>query len=103
MNEFMQSFIETVYWVNDDLVGHDFAPETLAGIKAHCDSFLFRVTPFIGGKIQDAAHDFYLTGAGHGAGFWDGDWEHYGDHLTKIAEGYSTWEFYIGDDGLIYL
>ena len=30
--------------------------------------------------------DLYLTAAGHGAGFWDGDWDSIGDALTEIAK-----------------
>lgn len=31
--------------------------------------------------------DLYLTAAGHGAGFWDGDWgDEAGDKLTEIAK-----------------
>ncbi len=30
--------------------------------------------------------DLYLTAAGHGAGFWDGDWAPVGDELTRIVE-----------------
>lgn len=30
--------------------------------------------------------DLYLTAAGHGAGFWDGDWGPVGDNLTEIAK-----------------
>jgi len=29
--------------------------------------------------------DLYLTAAGHGAGFWDGDWGEAGDALTELA------------------
>jgi len=30
--------------------------------------------------------DLYLTAAGHGAGFWDGDWNPIGDELTEIVK-----------------
>jgi len=30
--------------------------------------------------------DLYLTAVGHGAGFWDGDWDPIGDELTAIAK-----------------
>lgn len=32
-------------------------------------------------------HDFYLTRNGHGAGFWDGDYEK-GEELTKVAKSF---------------
>lgn len=46
-------------------------------------------------------HDFWLTRNGHGAGFWDGDWEH-GDELTEICKQFPEVHLYIGDDGKIY-
>jgi hypothetical protein len=48
-----------------------------------------------------AGHDFWLTRRGHGAGFWDGDWEH-GDVLTEKSEEFGNVDIYLGDDGLIY-
>jgi hypothetical protein len=29
--------------------------------------------------------DLYLTAVGHGAGFWDGDWDPVGDELTELV------------------
>lgn len=31
-------------------------------------------------------YDLYLTSHGHGAGFWDGNWDPVGDELTDIAK-----------------
>jgi hypothetical protein len=52
-------------------------------------------------------HDLWLTRAGHGAGFWDGDYKldedgKDGDILTEIAEALGNREPYVGDDGKIY-
>jgi len=30
--------------------------------------------------------DLYLTAVGHGAGFWDGDWDPIGDELTALVK-----------------
>jgi hypothetical protein len=54
-----------------------------------------------------AGHDFWLTRNGHGAGFWDGDWddeEHpdRGDRLTAAAKRYHELYLWPGDDGQIY-
>ena len=50
-----------------------------------------------------AGHDFWLTRAGHGAGFWDGDLpKELGDRLTEAAGKAGNREPYIGDDGSIY-
>jgi hypothetical protein len=48
--------------------------------------------------------DLYLTCAGHGAGFWDGDREPHGDALTAAANSVARdLESYIGDDGHVYI
>lgn len=53
-----------------------------------------------------AGHDFWLTRAGHGVGFWDRGLGELGDRLTALC-GHGT-QFpnldpYLGDDGLVYL
>lgn len=54
-------------------------------------------------KLIMAGHDFWLTRNGHGAGFWDGDWEEpYASHMDKISKLAGEAEVYIGDDGLLY-
>lgn len=48
-----------------------------------------------------AGHDLWLTASGHGAGFWDGDWEGYSDRLTESAQELSWIErsyFYLSED-----
>lgn len=51
-----------------------------------------------------AGHDFWLTRAGHGAGFWDGDLpDDIGDTLTEASKAAGEVWPYIGDDSLIYL
>jgi len=37
--------------------------------------------------VRDFASDFWLTRNGHGAGFWDGGWDH-GDELAEIAHSF---------------
>ncbi len=63
------------------------------------------------GKLLDGldmtrvAHDLWLTQNGHGAGFWDGDYEDppgLGDKLTEIASALGEITPYVGDDGVIY-
>lgn len=55
-----------------------------------------------------AAHDFWLTRNGHGAGFWDGDWEDAdGDksrakRLTDAAHAFGSFDLYVGDDSKIH-
>ena len=54
-----------------------------------------------GHKVSQVAHDFWLTRNGHGAGFWDGDYEH-GEELTELCKKFKPVDLYIGDDGEIY-
>lgn len=37
--------------------------------------------------MEQIGHDFWLTRNGHGAGFWDGDYEK-GDEITAIVNSY---------------
>lgn len=49
---------------------------------------------------ERAGTDFHFTRNGHGAGFWDGDWEE-GDALSDLSKPFSTFEM-VGvrdDDG----
>lgn len=51
-----------------------------------------------------AGHDFWLTRAGHGAGFWDGDLPtDLGERLTEASKEAGNVEPYVGDDKLVYL
>ena len=71
-----------------------------------CLSFYQRIACYISDdRIEEAAHDFWFTRNGHGAGFWDGDWDdvlgNYGEKFTKIAEGYGETDVYFEDVPLI--
>ena len=48
----------------------------------------------------DIGHNFWLTRNHHGTGFWDGDYEPYGDELTDIAHKFGESDPYVGSDGL---
>lgn len=68
------------------------SPETLDGIR------------FPGDVFEQAGHDFWLTRAGHGVGFWDGDWpEPAASILTKACKQAGNRDVYLGDDRSIYL
>ncbi len=43
---------------------------------------------------KQAGHDFWLTRNGHGAGFWDGDYEK-GDELTSASKPYGEEGLYV--------
>lgn len=124
LDTFTQAYIESALWSssdeNDESGGEfldenygvdDIAPETLQEMANDCAKFQ-NETGGLWAKIDDfgqytveerAAHDFWLTRNGHGAGFWDGDWpEDIEDALTDAAEKFGEYGLYIGDDGKIY-
>lgn len=93
----------------------NIAPETLDAIVADCTRFQaeneeliteensLRYGPDCHSASARAGHDFWLTRNGHGAGFWDGDWEEAtGIVLTKASERFGEVSLYLGDDQLIY-
>ncbi len=124
---FVRQYIETMLWsTNDESTesgGYplednygitDIAPETLQRIADDCSRFWSSVESMgidLDAELlkdddatEQAAHDFWLTRNGHGAGFWDGDWsDESEDKLTKLAESFGEQWPYVGDDGLIYL
>lgn len=80
-----------------------FDDEQKVEILHDCLTFLNDSQEFIGEKYHDAGSDFHLTRNGHGAGFWDGDWEH-GDKLTDLSKPYGTKELmaYEESDGFYF-
>lgn len=96
----------------------DLADEFRAQCEADCEAFAERAAEYLtesnltrglrGHSIEAmAGHDFWLTRVGHGAGFWDGDWQSDAQSgldgpLTTIAESFGTVNPYVGDDGKIY-
>lgn len=115
LDSFTRAYFETALWSStdesneqggdplDDNYGiDDIAPETRAKMIADCADFQERYDNLmLDGTSERGGHDFWLTRNRHGAGFWDGDWEH-GDELTKAAHAYGGFYLYVGDDGLIY-
>lgn len=118
--EFFASYIETALWASMDnsdpetggdpmdsnYGSEDIAPAALKSMRADCRAFLARAECFIDAEpaqtYRQAAHDFWLTRNGHGAGFWDGDWPVYGDKLTAISEAAGDYDLYVGDDGKVW-
>lgn len=109
---FLKAYVEAALWSSTDdkdvpldkyHTAKDLAPETVAKMKADCQKFLVENDEDIGIEYERAGHDFWLTRNGHGAGFWDGDWEEEaGERLTKSAHAFGQADLYIGDDGKIY-
>jgi hypothetical protein len=121
LDEFTEAYIAAALWstrddednpLDDEHSSSDIAPEALTKIIADCllfqhenakwltDEFLLSSSC---GISQQAGHDFWLTRAGHGCGFWDGDWEdNAGEALTRSSKSFGEVDFYAGDDGKIY-
>lgn len=116
MDPFTIAYIEAALWSSTDESDEkggapldanycldDIAPETLASILDDCKAFQRDHADDIGGELERAGHDFWLTRNGHGAGFWDGDWDDdIGQRLTDASDVYGSVNLYVGDEGLIY-
>jgi hypothetical protein len=104
--------------MGDNYTEDDIAPDTIAKMESDVTAFFDAAREIIEAAIETgrvkcgpdfdererAAHDFWLTRNGHGAGFWDGDWpEPMAGQLTAIAHGFGECDLYVGDDGEIYL
>ncbi len=53
-------------------------------------------------SADSAGHDFWLTSAGHGAGFGDRGLGDVGHRLSKASKPYAA-DLYVGDDRKLYL
>lgn len=49
-----------------------------------------------------AGHDFWLTRAGHGVGYWDRGLGQLGDDLTTATKTFGGIDLYLGDDRLVW-
>lgn len=119
VDHFTLAYIEALLWsTGDELDGksiEDFHPDDLAKIKADCRAFCeqnghllvpanVRHARSAGSVSEMAGHDFALTRNGHGAGFWDGDWEEaVGGALTESSKAFGESTPYVDDDGLVHL
>jgi hypothetical protein len=114
------AYIEALLWSSSDDTGASLECCELSEGAAQacleaCASFWLRAEPLLrrcsaeqGWRLAEcgvqAGHDFWLTRAGHGAGFWDGDWpQPYSAQLTAIAQSFRALDPYLGDDGLVCL
>jgi len=69
---------------------------------ADCAKFQSDNWDDIAEDVKLAGYDFWLSRNGHGAGFFDGDWDEVGDKLQAIAAAYGEFNLYVGDDNQIY-
>lgn len=92
----------------------DFDAESLRKAESDCDEFFKRLEA--NGLTEATAecadddqvvHDFWLTRNGHGAGFWDGDYdgfeENLGDNLTALSKEFGEQWVMVNEDGSVSL
>lgn len=114
-NKALEQYLETALWSSTDEDGtpldknygvSDFAPKAVEAARKDLDAFMADADPLIDQtdlSPEDAAHNFWLTRNGHGAGFWDLGLGKIGDELTKMSKPYGSSDVYLGDDGQLYL
>lgn len=120
--DFTKQFLETALWSssdeNDERGGEpmdknygveDFDPTCRKRLEEECAKFWGQVSNEAKLRWDDgrAGHDFWLTRCGHGAGFWDGDYEYKdgvddGACLTELSKAFGNVDLYVGDDGKVY-
>lgn len=108
------SYCEAIHFTEDhsedtdgDISNLDFSEDSLKTVHNVCQKalkFLYEKFPtfeLTQKTCELFGHDLWLTRNGHGAGFWDGDWdENIGDVMTKYCQ--TLHENYVyGDNGTI--
>jgi hypothetical protein len=89
--------------LDDDFGPEHIATDTLQQMIADCALFQKYYGHLFENSESDAGHDFWLTRVGHGAGFWDGDWEdEIGKTLTEASKSFGNVDLLVGDDGFIH-
>lgn len=116
LTDYSTAYFETALWAETDSQCEpldanynfdDLAPETIERANQDITAFLNEIekqgldtSDHDSGQIM---HDFWLTRNGHGAGFWDGDYEkELGEKLTAICKKIGSIYIYVGDDNKIY-
>ena len=115
MNKMLKQYLVTALWSSTDEEGEaldkehdvkDIDESFVRQSKEDCQKFMREVKSELGDiNLDDSnvGHDFWLTRNGHGAGFWDGDYEEeVGEFLTKISKKFKEVNIYAEDDGKIY-
>lgn len=110
--EMVNSYLETALWSSTDGENplddaydiSDFESEERSAAELDCSMFVAIAEDLLDGlELSQVGHDFWLTRNGHGAGFWDGDYEKkLGEKLTEISKRFTEVDPYVGDDGQIY-
>lgn len=104
ISETLRSYLNTAIWaeLDNSYSLTDLSPEAMERAENNVSTFEDKAGSLLTGlDMNMVGHDLWLTQNGHGAGFWDGDYED-GEELTKIAQELTPIDVYVGDDGLIY-
>jgi hypothetical protein len=123
--DFVQGYETAALWSSTDTItnedgeeedvnlddGYEVAEQTKAEFREDCKDFVDFAEPQLvaamavnGYTAERAGHDFWLTRAGHGAGFWDRNElpQEIRDSLTQASKSAGSRDLYIGDDELVY-
>jgi len=133
LDRFIAAYIECALWssiegendvpMDRNYGPDDIAPSSLESVRLDCAQFAQEQAAILdycesagehGDTYAAAGRDFWLTRNGHGAGFWDGDWniglppletcdQKAGDVLTDAAHKFGECDLYVGDDGKVYV
>ena len=82
----------------------DFTVEAVRLAKKDCEAFQnSNEFDLEDEDIETAGHDFWLTRNGHGAGFWDGDYEEEkGERLTQKSQDFGELHIWVDNDGKLH-
>lgn len=106
----IDSFLETALWStcsidSDDMLDRKHSISDVSeSFRGQCEKVMSDFMDkarhlFTDDELENSPieHDLWLTMHGHGAGFWDGDYEN-GDELSKIADTVGQLEDDLRDD-----
>lgn len=126
LDEFVRGFVDAALWSSvdnaDGVTGgepldanydaSDIDPVTMVAFRKVCTAFVEKYGDLIAdddspairkyGRWSLAGHELWLTSAGHGSGFGDGNFPEHDDELYEAASDSEEFELYVGDDGVIY-
>jgi hypothetical protein len=90
-----------------ELDNYDFAPGQDEKVCADWHKFasdpeVQELCSDLGIYMGQAAHDFWLTRNGHGAGFWDRGPEEGRKRLSEISKTYGEYNLFLGFDDQVY-
>lgn len=122
--EFIEAYKTALLWSsgdgeeNESFEAFELSPEAHQKCVKDCRWFMAVAKPLLARYVAEivahptstpwamAGHDFWLTRAGHGAGFWDRGLGELGDQLSALCgfrKRFDNVEVYLGDDGKVHL